>query len=43
MMHKNKNKAKAWRDKISKEIYSDINNHPKSSLDIDWYNVYMEI
>lgn len=28
----NKNKAKAWRDKISKEIHPDINNHPKSSL-----------
>ncbi|MEG0856747.1 MAG: hypothetical protein RSG52_09720 [Terrisporobacter sp.] len=28
----NKNKAKTWRDKISKEIHPDINNHPKSSL-----------
>lgn len=28
----NKNAAKAWRDKISKEIHPDINNHPKSTL-----------
>ena len=28
----NKTKAKAWRDKIAKEIYPDINNHPKSTL-----------
>ena len=38
----NKNEAKAWRDKISKEIHSDINNHPKSTLAMaklnDMYN-----
>lgn len=28
----NKNEAKAWRDKILKEIHPDINNHPKSTL-----------
>lgn len=38
----NKNAAKAWRDKISKEIHPDINNHPKSTLAMaklnDMYN-----
>ena len=28
----NKNKAKKWRDTISKEIHPDINNHPKSNI-----------
>ena len=28
----NKNAAKAWRDKISREIHPDISNHPKSTL-----------
>ena len=28
----NKKDAKLWRDKISKEIHPDINNHPKSAL-----------
>lgn len=28
----NKKRAKTWRDKISKEIHPDINNHPKAHL-----------
>ncbi|MGL5752361.1 MAG: hypothetical protein ACRCXT_17635 [Paraclostridium sp.] len=28
----NKKKAKAWRDKISKSIHPDVNNHPKANL-----------
>lgn len=28
----NKKRAKTWRDKISKQIHPDVNNHPKSHL-----------